>query len=330
MLARCPMGWHARRMTESAAVAREVMEYLLARLRDTDPGAVDAAPPALHTANGALFAFERVGLVSDEEARAWRQSIDVERQRLTAVIEDEFQHPAPGAGYRPPTVEPAGIDDVLEQQLLAVNRRRQVAAAGRRRLQPWQNPAREAAQAVLAAFAELGLVSELDERRWSERVERAADPDAEPLRVYTVDALKAAYADSRREEPAPDQDEPLVHPRPRCSFEQLLDVIVIRAAEDAEARLEFIELYSDGFAITGTRAAPERTANEHAWRPRVEATDDLATFYFDGGGTGSTGGPQRPRWRRAFAPRIPDEATELRIRIGDEAFVVLLPHGSVR
>jgi hypothetical protein len=306
------------------------MEYLLGRLRDTDPGAVSAAPPALHTATGALFAFQRVGLLSDEAARSWQESIDVERRRLTAVIEDEFQHPGPGAGYQPPAVERAGIDDVLEQQLLAVDRRRQVAAAGGRRLHPWENPAREAAQAVLAAFVELGLVSELDEGRWSERFERAADPDAEPLRVYTAEALQATYAESRREEPAGHQDEPLVHPRPRCSFEQLLDVIVIRAADDAEPRLEFIELYSDGFAITGTRAAGERTSNEHGWRPRVEATDDLATFYFPSGGTGSSGGPQRSRWRRAFAPRIPDDAAELRIRIGDEAFVVPLPDSSVR
>jgi hypothetical protein len=324
------MGWQAAQITESAAVAREVMEYLLARLKDTDPGTVNAAPPALHTANGALFAFQRVGLVSDEAARAWRESIDVERQRLTAVIEDEFQHPAPARRYQPPPVERASIDDVLERQLFAVDRRRQVEASVGRRLHPSNNPAREAAQAVLGALVELGLVSELDERRWSERFERAADPDAEPLRVYTAQTLKASFADSHRDEPALHQDEPLVHPRPRCSFEQLLDVIVIRAADDGEARLEFIELYSDGFAITWTRAAQERRSSEHARLPRAEATDDVGTFYFQSGGTGSSGGSHRSRGRQAFAPRIPNHAAELRIRIGDEAFVVPLPDSSIR
>jgi hypothetical protein len=317
-------------MSESAAVAREVMQYLLARLRDTEPGNVNRAPPELHVANGALLAFQRVGLVSDEQARAWRESIEVELRRVTAVIEDELQHPAPMQSYQPPLLEQAGIDDVLEQQLFAVDRRRQAGAASGRRLHPWNNPAREAAQAVLAAFVELGLVSELDERRWSQRFERAADPNAEPLRVYTAQSLKVAYADSHRDEPVPHRDEPLVHPRPTCSFEQLLDVVVVRAADDADVRLEFIELYSDGFAVTWTRAAEKRRSSEHAWLPRAEATDDLGTFYFPSGGTGSSGGSHRLRWRHAFAPRIPNDAAELRITIGDEAFKVPLPESSVR
>jgi hypothetical protein len=274
-LARWEMGWQAAWMTESAAVAREVMEYLMARLKDTNPGTVNAAPPALHMVNGALFAFHRVGLVSGEEARAWRERIEVEARRVTAVIEDEFQHPAPVRGYRPPAVERASVDDVLERQLFAVDRRRQVEASVGRRLHPWKNPAREAAHAVLAAFVELGLVSELDERRWRERFERAADPDAEPLRVYTTQALKAAYVDSHSDEPAAHQEQPLVHPRPTCSFEQLLDVLVVREADGAEARLEFIELYADGFAITWTRAAQERSSSEPAGLSRAEATDDL-------------------------------------------------------
>jgi hypothetical protein len=175
-------------MAKPDAIAREVMEYLLARLRDGKPGEVNAAPAELHIANGALFAFQRVGLLTEEDARAWQASIHDEGRRLMAVVEDEFQHPAPVGPVAPPPVDRATVEDVLEGQLFAIDLRRQAEASGGRTLHPSDNPAREAAHTLLRALADLRLVSELDERRWTQRFERAADPHAEPLRVYTTNA----------------------------------------------------------------------------------------------------------------------------------------------
>ena len=321
-------GWHAGRMADLGDLAREVMEHLLAVLRDADPRQVNVAPLQLHRAHGALFAFDRIGVLSEEDARDWAERLKHEMERFTRVVEDELEHPAPVRAAPPPEVDRATFDDVLERQLFMIDRARQAAAAAGQKVHRFNNPARETAMAVLQALVDLDVVSELDERRWVERFERAAATDAQPLRIYSAEAL--VVADRVEAQPAEPvhrgrRDTPLLHPRPSCSFERLIDVLVVRAPTNTIARLGFIELYSDGFALTWTEPGVEQRLRQPTRFPRAEVTDDLDTYYLPCGGGGRSGGGQRATWHRAFAPAIRAEATQLRITINDEGFLLALP-----
>jgi hypothetical protein len=113
-----------------------------------------------------------------------------------------------------------------------------------------------------------------------------------------------------------------VHPRPECRLEQLLDVIRVDAPSDAETRLELVQLYADGFALTWTEPPGDH---------RAGAVFPLAgdrrhrMHYFSNSGGGHTGGNQRPYCRQIFAPQISDRAHEFRITIGEEGFIVSFP-----
>lgn len=299
------------------------MEYLLARLRDAQPGlARNVAPPELHVANGALFALTRMRLVSDTDSAAWREAILKELKRVTAVIEDESRHPAPAPTPAAPPLDRPSAEEALERQLVKVDQRRQAAAMFGRKLRPWDNPARDGAHELVTALAELGLISELDERQWVKRIEQVADPDSEPLRTYTTEALEAIAVETHVAEFFKQREAPLVHPRPMCSFEQLVDVLVVRPAMDSDARLESISLYSDGFVIAWS-SSPTTHESVGPMRLSASATDDLGTYYFPGGG-GSWSSQHRTVSHYRFAPALLPEAQELRIRINEERLIVPL------
>jgi hypothetical protein len=314
-------------MADDEAAANELMEHLLAVLRDADPGGVNMAPPEFHRAHGSLLALDRLGVLNEEQVKDWGERLTEATERFAQIVEDEFAHPAPIRPVQIPELDRASIGDVLERQLLMIDRVRQAAAVTGRTLSRFENPARETAVGVLQALVDLDLVSELDERRWVERFERAADPDAEPLRIYDLEALVADRVEVQSADPVRrgDRDQPLVHPRPFCSFESLTDVLVVTAPKDALAQIGFIELYSDGFAVTWTQPAIERRPAQPTASPRAEASDDLDTFYFPGGSRGSHGGNRRSVWSSAFAPAVPPEATRLRITINDEGFILPIP-----
>src|SRR5437588_12427395 len=103
-------------MADAASLAREIMDYLLARLREAKPGLwPNMAPPELHMANGALFGFARAGLLDDASASEWRSQIEAEFERFLAVVEDELAHPAPALAPRPPPpVERARVQEILD------------------------------------------------------------------------------------------------------------------------------------------------------------------------------------------------------------------------
>jgi hypothetical protein len=76
-------------VADAASLAREIMEYLLLQARDAKPGSErNAAPPEVHRAYGALFAFTRAGLVDRASAEQWGDRIHKELKRLLAVLED--------------------------------------------------------------------------------------------------------------------------------------------------------------------------------------------------------------------------------------------------
>lgn len=313
-------------MADPRAIAWEVMEYLLAQLRDADLSSVNAAPVEKHLASGALFGFERSGLFDQQQAKGWAERISVESGRLLELMRDETEHRLAASRTAPPSVERASVEEVLEQQLRAVERRRKAEAVSGRS-HPAFNSAREAGQVLVHALAELGLVDELGELQWQARFDRAADPIAEPLYTYSAEAIAADVAQASTAEPIPEVVAPLLHPLPECTLEELVSVLMVRAPADSFARIESIVTYTDGTVITATTpAADEPGASRHPGpADRFQLTDDVGTYYIARGGVGGSGGPQRGTWRYAFAPAIEPSATELHIRIEDEHFVVALP-----
>jgi hypothetical protein len=314
-------------VTDPRAIAWEVMEYLLAQLRDADLSSVNVAPAEMHLASGALFGFERSGLFDEQQVEEWRERINAESQTLMELMRDETEHRVAARLLTPPpSVEPASAEQVLEQQLQDVERRQFAAAMSGRSLHPAANSAHEAACVLLHALAELGLVDELGERQWGARFDRAADPNAEPLHTYSAGAIAADVALVRAADAIPEVAMPLVHPMPDCTLDELVTVLMVRAPAGSFARIESLVIYADGTVITATTPPAERGRSHPPPTARVTGlTDDLGTYYFPRGGGGGSGGTQRGMSRYVFAPAIVPGATELRISIGDEQFVIALP-----
>ena len=312
-------------MTDPAAIAWEVMEYLLARLRDTDLSTVNIAPPETHMAYGALFGFERAGLFDDQQAEEWRDRIQAESNRLLELMSDESQHRMPARMFSPPPLEPS-VEEVLTQQLRRLELNRATAERSGTRQLVHLRAAREAAAWLLHALSELHLVDELGERQWQARFNRAADPDAEPLRTYSEEAIAAEVARAKEAEAIPEGEMPLVHPIPDCSLDELVAVFTVRPPADSFARIESIVLYSDGTVITATTPGAEPGQRPPPAASRARLADDVGTYYFSCGGGGGWGGTQRGMHRYTFAPAIPPAASSLHISIGDERFEIQLPH----
>lgn len=236
---------------DPAAVAREIMEYLLLELRDARPGSErNAAPPQFHIASGALFGLARVGLIGKAAAEEWRGQLHEEIVRFLAVVEDESRHPAPVIAAHPPQVERATIREVMTDQLAKIEMEIRSAATQGRRIYPWNSSALALAQALVRALAELGIMSELEQRTWNEKLKRAVDPEAEPVRTAHAQARAAARVQAQSAAaPVGEAEAPLVHPAPRCFQKELLDVLLVRQGPEDGVRVEFIELYTDGLAV---------------------------------------------------------------------------------
>jgi hypothetical protein len=317
-------------VADSAAVAREIMEYFLLQLRDAKPGSErNAAPPQLHTASGALFGLARAGLIDAASAQEWRDQIHEEAQRFLAVLEDESKHTAPLIAPQPPQVERATIEEVMNDQLARIEMEIQSAASQGRLIYPWNSRELALAQALVRALAELGILSELEERKWTQRLQRAVDLEAEPVRAAHALARSAVPVEARSAPPVGEADFPLVHPAPRCFQKELVDVLLIREASHEGVRLEFIELYTDGFVVNWSgppiRHHPRSSTYIPRWRQTVRVTDDLGTYYFTGGGGGGGSSDERSRGTQVFAPAIPTQATELHVTLDDDGFVIKLP-----
>jgi hypothetical protein len=179
------------------------------------------------------------------------------------------------------------------------------------------------------ALAELGIMSELEERTWTQRLQRAVDPEAAPVRTAHALARSASPVEARSAPPVGEADPPLVHPAPRCFQKELVDVLLIGVGSAEGVRLEFIEIYTDGFVVNWSgppiRHHPRGSTYIPRWRPMVRVTDDLGTYYFTGGGGGGGSSDERSRGRHVFAPAIPKQATELRVALDDDGFVIKLP-----
>jgi hypothetical protein len=320
-------------MAGSADAPRELLDYLLAQLADDPGGHPNYAPAQLHQANGVLWVCARASLFDEDEVVAWRERLHQEGVRFGKIANDKIQRSEIASPIRPRPEIPPGVEDLLERQLLAIDRRRQGSTMVGRRLSPFSNEERSAAHVLLDGLLQLGLITDEDAAGWRGRFERAADPDAEPLRSYSVDALASLTAEAEKcdAERVRMLTGPLVHPLPWCSFEHLVEVMRVQLAGEVDSRIEFLEFYDDGFAVTWTSESdpawdPSKPAQApRAWR-RIEAADDLGTFYFpSGGGGGGSGGRTRRTWRHIFAPAVPHHAIELRLTIGDEAFAIRLP-----
>jgi hypothetical protein len=316
-------------VADAASVAQEIMEYLLLQLRDAS-AAPNAAPPEMHIANGALFGFTRAGLIDDASAADWREQIDEELRRFLAARKEESAHRAPAFTPEPPQIERATIQEVLNDQLAQIEIEIAGAAYQGRVLYPWNSRALSVAYAVVRALAELGVLSELEEREWNEKLKRAGDPESEAIRTAHSLARSAVHVEARPAPPVPDAPFPLVHPRPECSRTELVEVLLVRAGPEDGLRVEFIELYRDGFVVdwSGPPIAhhPRGSSYPPRMTPRARATDDLGTYYFalGGGGGGSSG--ERSRGQQIFAPAIPPQATELHVTLDyDYGFLISLP-----
>jgi hypothetical protein len=89
------------------------------------------------------------------------------------------------------------------------------SAAGQGRvLYPWNTRAVGVATDLVRALAELGILSELDERTWTEKLKRAADPTAEPIRTAHALARSATQVEARPAPAVAEAHAPLVHPTP--------------------------------------------------------------------------------------------------------------------
>jgi hypothetical protein len=189
------------------------------------------------------------------------------------------------------------------------------------------------AQALVRALAELGIMSELDERTWNERLNRAVDPEAKPVRTVHAQARSAAAAEGRSAISVEQAEAPLVHPVPRCSQKDLLDVLLVREGSEEGVRLEYIEIYNDGLVVNWSAPPiphrPRDSSYQPRWRPMARVTDDLGTYYFIGGGRAGGSSDERSRGGAVFAPAIPNQATELHVGLDDDGFVVGLPRGGI-
>jgi hypothetical protein len=176
---------------------------------------------------------------------------------------------------------------------------------------------------VVRVFRELGLLSELEERQWTQRINRAADPDAPPLQTQRARAQTSPDVASRAAPPVPQTTPPPVHRWPHCSKQTLLDVLMVRAGAEDSIRLDFIERYADGFAANWTGSTPHGSHTPPILRAR--ATDDLGTSYVSTGGNRHSLSEDRFAGNNVVAPAIPAEASELHVSIGDDGFIIVLP-----
>jgi hypothetical protein len=306
------------------------MEYLLLQLRDAGPGSErNAAPPQLHMANGALFAFNRVGLIQEDAARELRERIREAGTDFVETLKADSERWTAVVAPRPPQIEHATVEDVLEDQLLHVEMEIRGAATQGRVLYPWDTRSLGVANALVRALVELGVLPELEERKWTEKLKRAADPHAEPIRTAHTLARSGVPVESRPAAGVPDTEFPLAHPAPRCSRKTLLDVFLVRQGPSDGYRLEFIEVYTDGFVIdwSGPPIRHHRHGSSYVTRtsPEARATDDLATLFLPGGGGGGGSTDERSRGQQLFAPAIPRAATELHVSLDDDGFAITLP-----
>jgi hypothetical protein len=310
---------------DRSAIAREVLEYLLLGLRDSDQRQVNFAPPAYHRAAGALFALDRVGLV--EDSKGWRERFR-EATNLFGdeVVEDESAHPRPAHPVDLPSLPPATLDEALSQVEHMIDLERRAAESSGREYR--ELPSYSAAMAVLRTLDAMDLVREEDWRRWTTRFERAAQAEVTPTVTHGARALAAARIRLERAAPIdPLPHPPLVHPIPQCTQAEFVDLLVVDAPDDATARPMTLERFRDGVVVTWT--APYEPGSRHSAPhfPRAALADDVGTHYFPSGGGGGGGGGDvmRIRWNHTFAPALPPGARILRLTIDDEGFALTLP-----
>jgi hypothetical protein len=174
---------------DPSAIAREVLEYLLLGLQDSDRRQVNLAPPEYHHAAGALFALNRVGLVDD--ADSWRERFR-EATNLFGdeVVEDESAHPRPTHPVELPPLPPASLDEALGHVEHMIDlERRSAETLGREHP---ELPSQLAAMMVMRALDAMDLVREEDWRRWTTRFEHAGRAEMTPTVTYDAQALEAA------------------------------------------------------------------------------------------------------------------------------------------
>jgi hypothetical protein len=184
-------------VTDPGAIAWEVMEYLLARLRDADLGSVNVAPAETHMANGALFGFDRAGLFDKQQAEEWRERVSAETRGLLDLMRDETEHRMVARLTAPPPVERTSVEQLLEQQLRMVEIRRSSVERWGALSLAGVSAAREAGEVLLRALAELGLVDELGERQWRTRFDgrRIRTPNrSTPIRLRLLPPRPRARA----------------------------------------------------------------------------------------------------------------------------------------
>jgi hypothetical protein len=310
---------------DPSAIAREVLEYLLLRLRDADPREVNLAPPEYHSAAGALFALDRVGLVENEEGwrERFREATGLFREK---VVENEKAHPRPAHPVTLPPLSPATLDEALSHVERMIDLDRQAAERLGREYQ--ELPSHSGALMLLRTLDAMDLLREEDWRRWTTRFERAARAELTPTVTHDAHALAAAHVRLERAAPIdPSRHPPLVHPIPQCTQAEFVDLLIVDAPDDATARPMTLERFRDGVVLTWTAVFEPGTRHSAPRSPRVALADDVGTHYFPSGAGGGGGGPGpvRIRWNQSFAPAIPPEARILRLTIDDEGFDLALP-----
>jgi hypothetical protein len=220
------------------------------------------------------------------------------------------------------------VASTLRQHVLAVDRRREVDSISGAAPPPSGTEAYVRAMAVLDGLSELGLVLEADKRRWVAEIERAADPEASPLRSYEVAAVRSRAGKVRVSGRVGESHARVAaaDPYPQCSFEEWSGVLAVPPpVDDSSARVTAIEWFRDGFVLHWTEPPTRDSYGDLRRHFRVEVADEDGTAYLPCGGHGGASSTERSHRTRIFAPGLRPGTARLVVRIGDEEFVIALP-----
>ena len=299
---------------------REVLEALFSRVAAAEGPRHNLLPPEWHMCSAALAALQVVGLVSSEEANAWRARLEGERRRLA-----DSEHAREAWELERPGPRPWG-DREAKRAALELLARMLERTSHHREASRFSGSSAGSTDLLNRGYGSIeslhagGLLDDQERREWNKRFGEVAMATMPAGTSTVMPPLTTARQVRVERVSVSDSDEVAMRRLPpEPSFRSfsgrvLRRVIVVQCDQvHEEPQLLLIELHGDGVVIDWVQES-RRDPDVPTLHPRLKVRDDAGTEYRpDGGGGGSFG--QLRRMRQAFVPGVPAEATTLNVQL---------------
>jgi hypothetical protein len=297
---------------------QEALEALFSHATAVDRPDPNVLPVQWHMCSAAVAVLEVVGLITEKEAKSWRERLDAEgeRRRESALTEPPLAGPRAWADA---DAKEAGFE-FLAGTLETTSHHRE--AMRRLRSATGSTDLLSRGYGAIEALRAVGLLDDRERQEWSGRFgEVAARTMPEATRTITPPQLTAVHA-VRATGTAAVQHSKHAPPRipsmpPTFSGRSLRRVLLIESAGiDRDARPRLIEFYDDGVVLDWMKSKLNHDRHASNLHPRIELRDELGTDYlFRGGGGGGFG--EMLRMRDIFVPAVPASAATLEVQLDD-------------